>query len=94
MRFRDTQCGAKVIGGEVYRAIASRLREAGFIFDAELLTALRQHGATVEEVAVSWREVAGSRIRLSQDFWEMLKGLFRIRRRLKAHLYDPRDPLE
>lgn len=87
MRFRDTQCGAKVIGGEAYRVIASRLRERGFIFDAELLAALRQHGFQVEEVAISWREVRGSRIRLSRDFWEMLKGLFRIRKRLKAHHY-------
>lgn len=93
IRFRDTQCGAKVVGGKAYRSIANRLREEGFIFDAELLAALQQSGVRIEEVPIAWREVQGSRIRLSRDFWEMLKGLFRIRKRLEARLYDAPSPL-
>jgi glycosyltransferase involved in cell wall biosynthesis len=85
--FGDTQCGAKVIPGPAYRAIAARLKERGFIFDIELLVALRCSSVGLREEPIAWKEVAGSRVRLLRDALHMLRGLWRIRRRMRAGRY-------
>lgn len=91
--FEDTQCGAKVIPGAAYRQIAASLGERGFIFDVELLVALQPAGVALIEIPIAWTEVSGSRIRLSGDSWEMLKGLWRIRRRQRAgHYHTKQQP--
>lgn len=87
IRFEDTQCGAKVIPGPAFRGVADKLQERGFIFDVELLVALQQAGVAVTEEPIAWREVSGSRIRLSSDSVEMIRGLLRIRRRRDAGAY-------
>lgn len=78
---QDTQCGVKVVPGAAYRAIASSLREQGFVFDIELLLALRQHRCRIVERPIPWREVSGGKVRLSRDAWSMIAGLLRIRKR-------------
>jgi hypothetical protein len=56
----DTQCGFKFFTGPLARAAVRSLRTAGFAFDLELLAACLQLGATVTEVPVYWRDIAGS----------------------------------
>lgn len=87
LKFSDTQCGAKVISGPSYRAVAPTLSERGYVFEVELLLALRIAGVTVEEVDLPWLEVANSKLNLLPDSLQMLAGLCRIRRRLKAGAY-------
>jgi len=81
-RTEDTQCGAKVIRGEDYRAISSRLVELGWAFDAEMLAELHAAGRTWRELPVNWVEKGASRIRPWMDSITMLLSLIRIRRRL------------
>lgn len=80
----DTQCGAKVIHGDAYRAIRNTLKETGFVFDAELLSHLSYSGYTVKEVPIPWREVPGSKLSLLADSWRILLGLVRVRSRLRS----------
>jgi dolichyl-phosphate beta-glucosyltransferase len=56
----DTQCGFKFFDGALVRAAAQRLRTAGFAFDIELIAACQRLGATLTEIPVRWRDVAGS----------------------------------
>jgi dolichyl-phosphate beta-glucosyltransferase len=56
----DTQCGFKFFAGPLARAAASSVRTDGFAFDVELLAACLRLGATVTEIPVQWRDVAGS----------------------------------
>jgi dolichyl-phosphate beta-glucosyltransferase len=56
----DTQCGFKFFDGPLVRAAAQDLRTAGFAFDIELIAACQQLGATLTEIPVRWRDVAGS----------------------------------
>jgi dolichyl-phosphate beta-glucosyltransferase len=56
----DTQCGFKFFTGPLARAAVRSLRTAGFAFDLELLAACLYLGATVTEVPVYWRDIAGS----------------------------------
>jgi len=81
-RTEDTQCGAKVMRGEDYRAIAPRLIELGWAFDAEMLAELHAAGHTWRERPVNWVEKGASRIRPWMDSITMLISLIRIRRRL------------
>lgn len=81
-RTLDTQCGAKVIRGGDFRAVASRLVEPGWAFDAEMLAELYAAGHTWRERPVNWVEKGASRIRPWMDSITMLLSLIRIRRRL------------
>ena len=56
----DTQCGFKFFAGPLARAAVRPLRTAGFAFDVELLATCLQLGATVTEIPVHWRDIAGS----------------------------------
>jgi hypothetical protein len=56
----DTQCGFKFFSGPLARAAVRSLRTAGFAFDVELLATCLQLGATVTEIPVQWRDIAGS----------------------------------
>ncbi|MGB0258606.1 MAG: hypothetical protein ACPGES_08145, partial [Coraliomargarita sp.] len=87
IRFEDTQCGAKVVPGRGYHAIASKLKERGYIFDVELLLALDRLDCRIEELRIPWCEMAGGKVHPLCDAWPMLAGLWRIRKRLKAGLY-------
>lgn len=79
LRCEDPQCGAKVIKGTDYRAIAGKLIEEGFAFDSELLAALNHHGAAWAEVPVTWIQKKGAKVRLYRDAWKMFTALLRIR---------------
>lgn len=83
----DSQCGAKVVSGRIYRSCAGRLRERGFIFDVELLILLKAHGAKLSQMPVAWEAQAGGKIRPGRDGWRMLQGLLRIRRRMRSGAY-------
>jgi hypothetical protein len=60
----DTQCGFKFFDGPLVRAAAQQLSTAGFAFDIELIAACQRLGATLTEIPVRWRDVAGSTFRV------------------------------
>jgi hypothetical protein len=82
-RTEDAQCGAKVIRGDHFRAVAPRLIEPGWAFDAEMLAELYAAGFTWRERPVNWVEKGASRIRPWLDSVNMLLSLIQIRRRLE-----------
>lgn len=87
IRFKDTQCGMKVMDAEGYRACAGRLVEKGFAFDVELLVALEAQGMRIREAPIPWQEMGGGKVSPWRDSWAMLAALFRIRRRLRVGFY-------
>lgn len=87
IRFRDTQCGAKIIPAEGYRKVSAKLEERGFIFDVELLLALDLSGYSIREQPIPWREMPGGKVRPLRDAWAMLAGMLRIRRRSRTGHY-------
>lgn len=88
--FRDTQCGFKLLQGDVARDLFGRLRMDGFSFDVELLSMALWRGYDVVEVPVNWRHVPGSRVNLVTDSFRMLRDLFVIRSRLVRGEYGKR----
>ena len=88
--FRDTQCGFKLLRGDVARELFADLRMDEFSFDVELLSMALWRGYQVDEVPVNWSHVPGSRINLVTDSFKMLKDLFVIRSRLHRNEYGER----
>lgn len=87
LKLEDTQCGAKVISGSLYRRIQDKLSERGFIFDVELLLLIQRSHANFSEYPIPWIEKQGGRVHPACDVWGMLAGLWRIRQRLHSGRY-------
>ncbi|NPC95325.1 dolichyl-phosphate beta-glucosyltransferase [Nocardioides sp. zg-DK7169] len=56
----DTQCGFKLLRGDLARELFAALRTPGFSFDVELLARARRLGAAIDEFPVVWADVPGS----------------------------------
>lgn len=80
----DTQCGFKLMRGDVARRLFAALRCTGFSFDVELLGRAQRMGARIDEFPVVWVDVPGSTFSPARHgvaaFWE----LDRIARMLPA----------
>jgi dolichyl-phosphate beta-glucosyltransferase len=77
--FRDTQCGFKLLDGELARRLAGELRLDGFAFDVELLARAARHGASIAEVPVRWYHVDESRVHPLRHGVQMLRDAVRVR---------------
>lgn len=78
-RLRDTQCGFKLIEGNLARRLAGEMRLDGFAFDVELLARAERAGARIAEVPVHWRHVEASRVRPVRHGLQMLRDALRVR---------------
>jgi glycosyltransferase involved in cell wall biosynthesis len=56
----DTQCGFKLLRGDLARSVFADCGTRGFSFDVEILARCRGAQARVEEFPVVWSDVAGS----------------------------------
>ena len=76
---RDTQCGFKFFQRSAAKAIFSRQRVDGYMFDVEILFLARQLGYRVKEVGVRWQDDGDSRSDLFLGTMRHARDLFRIR---------------
>lgn len=76
---RDTQCGFKLLRGEVARSVFPDLRIDRFAYDVELIWLARRRGHTVVEVGVTWVDSPASSVHAVRDSVRMLGDLLRIR---------------
>jgi glycosyltransferase involved in cell wall biosynthesis len=82
LRYRDTQCGAKVFRATVIAPILDKLELSNFAFDIDLLAQLRFTGAVVREVPIRWADVSnGTKIQLASASRSMLAAVVRLRLR-------------
>lgn len=75
----DTQCGFKLLRGDVARELFPRLTIERFAYDVELLWLAERSGYRIREVGVEWRNDASSRVRLWRDGPRMLLDVARFR---------------
>lgn len=78
---RDTQCGFKLLRGDVARELFSRMTIDRFAFDIELVWLARALGYQVIETGVVWRNSPRSTVRPVRDSARMLRDVLRIRLR-------------
>lgn len=77
----DTQCGFKLLDGEVARDLFRDLTVDRFAYDVELVWLARERGHRVVEEGVSWADSPGSRVRAFRDSLHMMWDLVRLRLR-------------
>jgi glycosyltransferase involved in cell wall biosynthesis len=76
--YADTQCGAKVLRGDVARAALPQLTARGLLFDVDLLLAVRDLGVEVTEVPTVWVDRDGSRVDAVADSRRMGSALLAL----------------
>jgi dolichyl-phosphate beta-glucosyltransferase len=76
---RDTQCGFKLIRGEVARELFPLLRIDRFAYDVELVFEARRKGYRIAEVGVEWSDAPFSRVRPFRDGFQMVGDVLRMR---------------
>mmetsp|Transcript_5668 Transcript_5668/g.15923 ORF Transcript_5668/g.15923 Transcript_5668/m.15923 type:complete len:418 (+) Transcript_5668:54-1307(+) len=59
---RDTQCGFKLFTRKAASVLSHNLHLRRWAFDTELVVVMERKGWPIAEVAVTWHEVAGSKI--------------------------------
>ena len=78
-RIHDTQCGFKLLDGQVARDLFSRVRTLGFAFDVELTWLAQREGLPIEEVGVRWANSLDSRVNPILDPPRMIVDILRFR---------------
>jgi dolichyl-phosphate beta-glucosyltransferase len=76
----DTQCGFKLLRGDVGRQIFRDVVTTGFAFDVELVWLASQRGLKVVETGVIWRNAPGSKVDVLRDPPRMLLDIRRFQR--------------
>lgn len=79
---KDTQCGFKLFTRPACRHVFSRQRLDGFAFDVEILQIAMRAGFKIKEVPINWKDMPGSKVRLTRDPALMAMDLLRL---LKWH---------
>lgn len=99
----DTQCGFKVMRGELARRVFPDVRATGFSFDVELLARMRERGAAIVELPVVWTDVPGSTfhparhgaasfVELARIYWRTRPESRPLRDLFRVDLTDPLQP--
>lgn len=76
---RDTQCGFKLLAGDVARRLFAELTIERFAYDVELVWLARRHGYNVVEVGVRWADSSSSRVNPLSDSSRMLWDVLALR---------------
>lgn len=75
----DTQCGFKLLDGEIARELFEHVVTPGFAFDVELAWLARRAGYRVVEVGIVWENSADSRVHLLTDPPRMILEILQFR---------------
>ena len=78
----DTQCGFKLLRGEIAAELFPKVRTDGFGFDVELLLLAQRRGYRIVEVPINWIDQPGSRVSVVKEGPRMLAQVIAARVRL------------
>ncbi len=80
----DTQCGFKLLDGDVARQLFSELQTERFAYDVELVWLARRRGYKIVEVGVRWADSPSSKVNPLTDsarmFWDVMALRWRHRK--------------
>lgn len=81
---RDTQCGFKLVRGDLARELFGELSIERFAYDVELVCLARDRGERIIEQGVRWQDSPNSRVQPVRDSLSMLADVLRLRLRRLA----------
>lgn len=79
LKFKDTQCGAKLFSKKVVKKITPNLGITEWAFDADVLYEIKREGFKIKEVAIKWQDVQGSKLNIIKTPLRMFLSLVRLR---------------
>jgi glycosyltransferase involved in cell wall biosynthesis len=85
-RFSDAQCGFKAISKAAAVHLLPLIEDNGWFMDTELLVLAEKLGYRIFDLPVRWVDDADSRVRILRTAMEDIKGIVRLRRRLRRGL--------
>jgi len=88
LKYKDTQCGAKIFKAEAWRKILPNIGITRFAFDVDILFQLKRQKYRILEEPTEWKDVAGSKVNILGSSLEMFLAILRMRL-----LYSPLSPL-
>lgn len=83
----DTQAGFKMLTDSCTEDVFQRLTIDRWGFDVELLAVARHRKHRIKEVPITWENDPEGKVTL-MDYFEVLGEVWRVRRNLKAGVYD------
>ena len=78
LRYRDTQCGAKVLRRNALERVLPLLSSRDFLFDVDLLLTARGLGLNVVELPTIWLDQPGSQLKPLRDARRMALSALRL----------------
>ncbi|MBX9723140.1 MAG: glycosyltransferase, partial [Candidatus Obscuribacterales bacterium] len=90
--FYDTQCGFKLFKRAAARDIFSVNRIDGFGFDVEVLYIAKLRGYKIDEIAINWANMEGSKVNVLVDSPRMLFEVFKVTMSAWFGLYKKGQP--
>lgn len=85
--FSDAQCGFKAVNRDVVERLLPVVHDNYWFFDTELLAIAEKSGYRTLNIPVKWADDPDSRVKLISTALNDLKGLFRLRRRIRQGAY-------
>lgn len=78
LKFKDTQCGAKLFKKETVTILLKNYTEKGWIFDIDLLCLCKKNNLRILEYPIHWKELKSSKLTFKDGIISTLK-LFKYR---------------
>lgn len=82
--FSDAQCGFKCVSRRVIERVVTDVEDDSWFFDTELLALAEKRGYRIKDVPVRWVDDDDSRVKIMATAWEDIRGVLRVRGRLRA----------
>ena len=79
LKITDTQCGAKLMTAEAWRAIVPHIGLTKWAFDVDMLFKTRRARYPIAEIPTTWSDVGGSKLRVGAVSFQMLLAIARLR---------------
>jgi glycosyltransferase involved in cell wall biosynthesis len=79
LRITDTQCGAKLMTAEAWRAIVPHIGLTKWAFDVDMLFKTRRARYPIKEIPTTWSDIGGSKLRVGRVSFQMFLAICRLR---------------
>jgi len=79
LKITDTQCGAKLMSAEAWRAIVPYIGLTHWAFDVDMLFQTRRARYPIKEIPTIWSDVTGSKVEIGRASFQMFLAISRLR---------------
>jgi glycosyltransferase involved in cell wall biosynthesis len=72
LKYKDTQCGAKLFRENVARLLVESYSEKGWIFDVDLLNLCKKNNSKILEYPINWKDSTGSKLSIKDGIFSII----------------------